>query len=257
VSTDYPVPEYAAEFGTGFVVEIPGGTVARCNPVNGPVDCVSADIDTIQPVDPGPYVELLYDELLGRPADAGGLAHWTAYLESGGSRVALVSTLARSSEANRRRNPDRSYVRYLGRPTDNAAGAYWGSVLDAGTVLERIDAVVLASTEYLNRNGGTPAGFVDGLYLDVLGRPADDAGRAHFVAALAAGRTRATVARSFVGSTEGRRARVVEEVDALLGRAPTTDERDSLVRAYASARDVRAVLVPLLASTELYLRPRA
>jgi hypothetical protein len=47
VSTDYPVPEYAEPFGTGYVVEIPGGTVARCNPINAPADCVAADIDTI------------------------------------------------------------------------------------------------------------------------------------------------------------------------------------------------------------------
>ncbi len=47
VSTDYPVASYAEPFGTGYVVEIPGGTVARCNPINAPSDCVAADIDTI------------------------------------------------------------------------------------------------------------------------------------------------------------------------------------------------------------------
>lgn len=53
VSTDYPVASYAEPFGTGYVVEIPGGTVARCNPINAPADCVSADIDTIH-TPPGP-----------------------------------------------------------------------------------------------------------------------------------------------------------------------------------------------------------
>lgn len=47
VSTDYPVRGLAVGFETDFVVEIPGGTVARCNPVNGPPSCVSAEIDTI------------------------------------------------------------------------------------------------------------------------------------------------------------------------------------------------------------------
>jgi hypothetical protein len=37
VSTDYPVPN--PEFGTGYVVEIPGGDPARCNPVNAPAGC--------------------------------------------------------------------------------------------------------------------------------------------------------------------------------------------------------------------------
>lgn len=54
VSTDYPVASYAEPFGTGYVVEIPGGTVARCNPVNAPGDCVSAEIDTIYTPPAGP-----------------------------------------------------------------------------------------------------------------------------------------------------------------------------------------------------------
>lgn len=56
VSTDYPVASYAEPFGTGYVVEIPGGTVARCNPVNAPDDCVSAAIDSID-TPPGPSEE--------------------------------------------------------------------------------------------------------------------------------------------------------------------------------------------------------
>ncbi len=47
VSTDYPTASYAAAFGTGYVVEVPGGTVARCNPVNAPADCVAGEIDGI------------------------------------------------------------------------------------------------------------------------------------------------------------------------------------------------------------------
>lgn len=47
VSTDYPVPGLAFGFTSPFFVEIPGGTVARCNPVNAPAECVSADLDTI------------------------------------------------------------------------------------------------------------------------------------------------------------------------------------------------------------------
>ena len=45
VSTDYPVPDYGATFDTDFFVEIPGGTVARCNPVNAPRSCKSKVLD--------------------------------------------------------------------------------------------------------------------------------------------------------------------------------------------------------------------
>jgi hypothetical protein len=43
VSTDYPVPD--ADFGTGYLVEIPGGMPARCNPISAPADCTPLDIE--------------------------------------------------------------------------------------------------------------------------------------------------------------------------------------------------------------------
>ena len=39
VSTDYPVPGLAVEFTSDYYVQIPGGAVARCNPVNAPPSC--------------------------------------------------------------------------------------------------------------------------------------------------------------------------------------------------------------------------
>ncbi len=55
VSTDYQSPGMAVGFTTPYVVEIPGGTVARCNPVNGPPTCDSALLDTIYtPMAPPP-----------------------------------------------------------------------------------------------------------------------------------------------------------------------------------------------------------
>lgn len=43
VSTDYPVPNEA--FGTGYVVAIPGGMPAGCNPISAPAACTAADIE--------------------------------------------------------------------------------------------------------------------------------------------------------------------------------------------------------------------
>jgi len=43
VSTDYPVPD--PRFGTGYMVEIPGGMPARCNPISAPAECVAGDIE--------------------------------------------------------------------------------------------------------------------------------------------------------------------------------------------------------------------
>ena len=46
ISTDYPVAvKGVPAMGAAYVVEIPGGTPARCNPVTAPKDCVSTDIE--------------------------------------------------------------------------------------------------------------------------------------------------------------------------------------------------------------------
>ena len=56
VSTDYPVAGMAVGFTSSYVAEIPGGTVARCNPVNGPEGCVASTLDRVSggPVGPPP-----------------------------------------------------------------------------------------------------------------------------------------------------------------------------------------------------------
>jgi hypothetical protein len=41
VSTDFPVPHP----DTGYVVEMPGGTPSRCNPVAAPPECTSLAIE--------------------------------------------------------------------------------------------------------------------------------------------------------------------------------------------------------------------
>jgi len=43
VSTDYPVPN--PDFGTGYLVELPGAMPARCNPVSAPKGCRPEDIE--------------------------------------------------------------------------------------------------------------------------------------------------------------------------------------------------------------------
>lgn len=49
VSTDFPVPGMAARWGTDYVAQIPGGTPARCNPVNAPPGCLNTDIENLPP----------------------------------------------------------------------------------------------------------------------------------------------------------------------------------------------------------------
>jgi hypothetical protein len=60
------------------------------------------------------------------------------------------------------------YQRYLGRDADAVGIATWTSELCRG---HNAEAGILGSEEYLQRHGGTPDGFVVGLYFEVLNRP--------------------------------------------------------------------------------------
>ena len=51
VSTDYPVPD--RRFGTGYLVQIPGGTPARCNPLTASAGCREAGLERLRRPRPG------------------------------------------------------------------------------------------------------------------------------------------------------------------------------------------------------------
>lgn len=51
ISTDFPAVGLAARHQSDYVARIPGGTPARCNPVNAPRQCTSAHLDRL-PVRP-------------------------------------------------------------------------------------------------------------------------------------------------------------------------------------------------------------
>jgi hypothetical protein len=48
VSTDYPVPGRAAPLGSDYVAQIPGGSPARCNPVNTGPGCRNAALERLR-----------------------------------------------------------------------------------------------------------------------------------------------------------------------------------------------------------------
>lgn len=52
VSTDYPVPGSAQRYGSPYYASLPGGDVARCNPVTGPQGCVDSTLDLEAQVPP-------------------------------------------------------------------------------------------------------------------------------------------------------------------------------------------------------------
>ena len=92
------------------------------------------------------------------------------------------------------------FNRYLGRAPDPSGLAYW---LAKHASLEDQALSLATSSEAWRKAGSTPEGFVDYAYASVLGRPADPAGRASWLARIADGRaTSSSIIRTMLRSNE-------------------------------------------------------
>lgn len=167
------------------------------------------------------FVELLYQNVLGRPADAAGLAGWTSQLQAGVTRGQVVlgfsesrefriSSNAASTEFTLAADPAgwaddvyRLYAATLNREPDLDGFMGWTAFIANGTTFQTTVNGFVSSREFLNTYGTlSDTAFVELLYQNVLGRPADPGGLAGWTAQLADGVSRAEVVRGFSQSGE-------------------------------------------------------
>jgi hypothetical protein len=114
-----------------------------------------------------------------------------------------------------------AYQQYVKRAPDGAGLAYWvDQMLNHGLTDERLEASFLGSVEYVRDHGGNGAGWVEGMYEDLLGRAADASGLAFWTDALAHGASPAAIAYGFAASPEREAQRVAADYQRYLGRSP-------------------------------------
>lgn len=101
------------------------------------------------------YVDRLYQNILGRPADAGGIDFWTAQLASGVTRGAMLTNFSESAEYKARNNNavfvNAMYVAFLRRGPDAGGFDFWRSELDRGRSGSDLVNVFLNAAEYRAR----------------------------------------------------------------------------------------------------------
>ncbi len=157
------------------------------------------------------FVDLVYRNVLQRPPDAGGLAHWISVLGRGTSRGQMMIGFSESTEFRERTASEvstiettgpvgRLYRAYFGREPDENGLAHW---LDSGLPIEAISEQFAQSSEFRQRYGSLDdRGFVITVYRNVLGREPDADGLAHWESALGQGARRGSVMTQFSNSQE-------------------------------------------------------
>jgi hypothetical protein len=150
------------------------------------------------------FVMQAYLTLLQRPADAAGLAAWTAALAAGESRTQMVQALEASPEYLGIQ-VNNLYEALLHRDADPAGLSTFTDFLARGGTVEQVAAILVGSDEYFEtRGGGSNEGFLEALYQDALLRPLDASGLITFSQAVARGMTRAQIATAVFTSVEYR-----------------------------------------------------
>ncbi len=167
------------------------------------------------------FVTGLYQQLLGRSAEASGASNWITQLSSGTSRAQIALEIENSLES-RNRLVDQLYLHYLNRHADPGGLNAFSSMLGTGGSLEGVTAAILSSQEFLDDSGGTTNGFLSGLYQDVLLRNIDPATLIALEQQLSAApsfEARFQIAQAVVSSPEAAQTQVQSDYLAILHRS--------------------------------------
>ena len=156
---------------------------------------------------PEDFVNQQYEDFLGRPAEAEGLAYWAGQIRGGADPAALVEAMATSAEFEGIVAPlVRLYFAFFDRPPGYEGLSYWAGQVRTGTTIPQVAQQFAQSAEFQSTYGLLSDGaYVDLVYENVLGRAADAGGRAYWSGQLAGGVSRGRLMVEFSDSVEYRR----------------------------------------------------
>jgi hypothetical protein len=180
----------------------------------------SSEFQTAHPdQDNNSFVASLYKSFLGRNPEPAGLAAWTAILDAGGSRGDVTVGFANSAEAKQvwsgvtslgvfAHNPNSAIVREdyiagLGRDAETDGLAAWTNLLNSGVTPVQLAQSIAASPEFQALHGAqSNTDYVNSVYQNALGRPAEPEGLAAWTNTLQAGGNRGDVMAAIGQSSE-------------------------------------------------------
>jgi len=243
--------------GAGFVVTASHAFAALGNPLvkvaiadtGGASASVAASalIGTANQV----AVDSVYEDLLGRAADPGGLALFVSELTANTPLATVVSQIDHSDEFYRDLVTD-DFRKFLDRAPDAAGLAAWVSVLKAGLTIEELEASIISSPEFFANAGSTDALWLGAVYEALLGRPGDASGLQFWSGQLTAGVTRFGVALAIATSPEQLTAQVSDFYFRYLDRAADPAGLTDWVEQLDHGESEQDVIASIVGSTEFY-----
>ena len=198
------------------------------------------------------FIAEVYEDLLGRPVDTGGLTFWTGQLDAGSPRSAISQQLVQTDEyfATIIRP---AYQEFLFRQPDAGGLAFWTQKMEKGLTDEQLQAGFIGAPEYFQlRGGNTNAGWLVAMYQDLLGRAPDSDGETFWLKQLAGGETRTQVALGFTSSPEREADWASDLYFHYLDRAPSPSESAQVVSEITQQGLTREDVIALTISLDEY-----
>jgi hypothetical protein len=197
------------------------------------------------------FVNQLYNDILGRPADNGAASWGTALDNHRVDRTHVALALSTSTEYIGGQ-VQATYLAHLGREADPQGLEFWVGYIHRGATFEDLETSFLGTPEYYRNAGDTSDTFLTALYMDVFGRDVDADGRRYWDGRLADGTPAWQVAASVVKSAEAMSNRVTDYYRLLLGRDPDVPGRDSWTALLQHGTRDETLLAQLAGSDEYW-----
>jgi hypothetical protein len=176
-----------------------------------------------------------------------------ATLDAGGTVMQVADGMYRSP-AFRAEQVKSYYEEMLGREPTSSELRDTKKALRSGVSEEQVLNNLAGSQQFYVASGGNASAFVRALYLDLLGRQADANGLAAYVGQIYAGMTRQAVAGEFTSSADFKQFKVTDAYQAVLNRAPDSNELANWTSDWASLGGVEGVTVGILSSPDNLVR---
>lgn len=205
------------------------------------------------------YVTAVYQDVLGRAPDGGGLVFWTHDLDTGTAVSAVALDITHSAEYFQNFVIKPTYLSLLGRAADAAGLQYWTTQMLAGLTDQQLEAGFIASDEFYQNAGGTDLDWVDSVYLKLLGRPADQNGATYWTGQLATLEktesdvlARSQVAVQISSSPENNTNLINDDYMHYLGRAADSGGLTYWLSQFAAGATNEDVIAGFTGSAEYY-----
>lgn len=197
-----------------------------------------------------PWAQLIYHDLLNRPATAAEVDNVVQKLATGGSTQLIVQSILQGQEFT---NSEVTtwYEHYLNRAPTSQELVNAASQLQKGTSTDSVRSQILTSSEFYSLSGGTASSFVVSLYQDLLGRTPQGHEADIWVNKATAGDL-AGVVSGILGSVEYQNDVVNADYATFLRRGPDGPGKGFFLGELANNTEQSTIIQQFLTSSEYH-----